>query len=566
TRPRGFWLAERVWEPVLAADLAAAGIEHTVLDDSRFFEAGLCEEQLTGYWLTDDNSPPIAVFAGSERLRKLIPFAPVEQVMGVLRDAARANPGAVLVYADDAEKFGAWPGMHEHCFDCGWLEQFFQALAAEDRWLRTATLRDVIDEVPPLGRVYLPDGSYREMDAWASLSTRAPHPSSIEAAEQPELPKGCWRNFRVKYPEIDNMIARMLMVSQRVSQAEQDGMRADLVAAARRELHLGQCGDAYWHGLFGGAYLPHLRQAVYRHLISAETLIDDDRRAGREVRVTIDDFNADVHREVALSNEHLSAFFTPERGGMLYELDLRRPATNLLATFAPRREPYHEPAGGDDPVASDDPAAGAHARPSGASPRHCLIDRFFAVESTLDEIASGRAIDRGQFFQRRYERRMRRHGDRARLELACAGVVDRNSVRVSKTIELSAERAELVIDYRIEGLPAGYATRFAVEFNLAGAWTSIRDLRRPTGQFAAVAAELGLDVAWQTSHEASVVMYPVQTLSRCQLGLESIVQSWAVVPTWEIVGVAGEAWSLRLSWSLGSVESAVGAVPLVSSR
>ena len=39
-------------------------------------------------------------------------------------------------------------------------------------------------------------------------------------------------------------------------------------------LYQSQCNDAYWHGVFGGLYLPHLRSAVYEHLIQAELLAD----------------------------------------------------------------------------------------------------------------------------------------------------------------------------------------------------------------------------------------------------------------------------------------------------
>jgi alpha-amylase len=34
--PTGLWLTERVWEPSLAYDLAAAGIHYTIVDDSHF--------------------------------------------------------------------------------------------------------------------------------------------------------------------------------------------------------------------------------------------------------------------------------------------------------------------------------------------------------------------------------------------------------------------------------------------------------------------------------------------------------------------------------------------------
>ena len=45
---------------------------------------------------------------------------------------------------------------------------------------------------------------------------------------------------------------------------------------------------------------------------------------------------------MCLKNARLSAFFNPQRGGCLYELDLRTIRHNLLATLSRRPEAYHE--------------------------------------------------------------------------------------------------------------------------------------------------------------------------------------------------------------------------------
>ncbi len=60
-RVRGAWLAERVWEQNLVADLTEASVEYTVLDDFHFKQAGLDDAQLTGYHLTEyDGREPSA--------------------------------------------------------------------------------------------------------------------------------------------------------------------------------------------------------------------------------------------------------------------------------------------------------------------------------------------------------------------------------------------------------------------------------------------------------------------------------------------------------------------------
>src|SRR5690606_31930515 len=111
---RGMWVPERVWEQSLTSDIARAGINFTVLDDFHFKNAGLTTEQLHGYFVTEDDTNVINVFPGSEQLRYLIPFQPPLETIKYLRGVAEAHPGAVVVFGDDGEKFGTWPGTKDH--------------------------------------------------------------------------------------------------------------------------------------------------------------------------------------------------------------------------------------------------------------------------------------------------------------------------------------------------------------------------------------------------------------------------------------------------------------------
>ena len=99
----------------------------------------------------------------------------------------------------------------------------------------------------------------------------------------------------------------------------------------------------YWHGAFGGVYLPHLRNAIYNHLIAADNLLDRGRRAAgsRGSKPSADDFNFDGRPEVQLAGDQLIALVAPSRGGQIYELDVRSICHNLLATLSRRPEAYH---------------------------------------------------------------------------------------------------------------------------------------------------------------------------------------------------------------------------------
>ena len=84
TDVRGMWIPERVWEQSFTGDVTAAGIKYTILDDHHFRAGGLEPEELSGYYLTEDEGRLLSVFPGSEHLRYLIPFVPVEVVCGVV--------------------------------------------------------------------------------------------------------------------------------------------------------------------------------------------------------------------------------------------------------------------------------------------------------------------------------------------------------------------------------------------------------------------------------------------------------------------------------------------------
>src|SRR4029078_6628508 len=102
----------------------------------------------------------------------------------------------------------------------------------------------------------------------------APYPrpaAEARAAGRPEvrwLRGAMWRNFQVRYREINDLHKQMLRTSALV-EGMAPGLRREL---AVDPLLAGQSNDPYWHGLFGGIYLPDLRLANHAHLIAAQDL------------------------------------------------------------------------------------------------------------------------------------------------------------------------------------------------------------------------------------------------------------------------------------------------------
>jgi len=351
-RPRGAWLAERVWEPQLPSVLAPAGVEYTLVDDNHFLGAGFELNQMFGYYVAEDKGAVVKVLPGLKSLRYLIPFRGVDEITQFLRGAAEEHPGGIAAMGDDLEKFGVWPGTYEHCYGNGWLERFFSALEENSDWLELATPGTAVASHGPLGRADLPTASYTEMMEW-SLPTPARnryHGLTQEFSTRPDclpfLRGGIWRGFFSKYCESNLLHKKMLHVSKKIEALEHKRRREaefrEQRENARRLLLQGQCNDPYWHGVFGGLYAPHLRTAVWRSLVEAETIADSLRHRRRQYAEAEPlDFNADGRDEIYLTSEKYAALVDPNDGGTICALDFRPAKATLINSLMRRAEAYH---------------------------------------------------------------------------------------------------------------------------------------------------------------------------------------------------------------------------------
>jgi len=161
-----------------------------------------------------------------------------------------------------------------------------------------------------------------------------------------------WRNFLVKYPEVNAMHKRMLLVSEklRALQEESNSQKKTLRSGGAREqgsnllisqsldhLYASQCNCPYWHGVFGGIYLPHIRHANYAHLIEAETIADEITHGKKPwIDYELCDYDKDSHDELLVSGSAMNLYFDLARGGAITEWDWRAKKFNLVNS-APRR-------------------------------------------------------------------------------------------------------------------------------------------------------------------------------------------------------------------------------------
>jgi len=336
----GLWLTERVWHPGLAEDLAEAGVEYALVDDRHFLVSGFRSDELHRPHLTEANGRRMGLLAIDERLRYLIPFRPPEETAAYLREL-RSHGHELAVLADDGEKFGGWPGTKDWVYGSGWLDNFFKTLdkLISDGEVALSTGQDAFRQVPSAGLSYLGTASYREMEKWSLPPGAQKDLTKLEdelgpkhlAASASFVRGGHWHHFLVKYPESNRMHKTMLALSE-LSRRKGDPPEA------RRALGRAQCNDAYWHGVFGGLYLPHLRNAVWRQLAIAEREL----RKGDSLVCEELDLDYDGFPELWVHSSQFSAVISLHRGGAIEVLTRFHDLTNLADVLTRRRESYHE--------------------------------------------------------------------------------------------------------------------------------------------------------------------------------------------------------------------------------
>jgi alpha-amylase/alpha-mannosidase (GH57 family) len=567
--PKGLWLTERAWEPQVAEDLIRAGIKYVVVDDRHFLVSGFDRENLHTYYLTEAEGNSLAVFPIDEHLRYLIPFQPPEQLVGYLERLYQSGH-PMAIYIDDGEKFGAWPGTYKWVYEDGWLNNFFEKLkVASDSFVSMATFSEVMASTPPSGPAYLSISSYREMEEW---TLPAAHVERMEVLKtrigndwrdfSPHIRGGHWRNFFVKYPESNLLHKKMLLLRKLVKQQASDAPEI------LDHVHAAQCNDAYWHGVFGGLYLPHLRHALWEHLITAE------RTVRKQQRLTLDtiDIDFDGSTEVYAHSSKFSAIIKPGCGGQLVEFcDFKTPI-NLLNTLTRYKESYHIghteaiPAEGDknEGVASihdikkDNAFMGRlefdHFRRGG------MINRFFLLPSEKQENTPFDEI--GNFADQPFSLSV----DGPRVTMIRQGHIriheEKYPLSVRKNVIFS-EEGNLTVEHELKTMgESAVSCAFGVEWNwfphlmVTGKGTFEINDQHASFDSPATHQEV-ISVAFKVEQkETGLIMrfpsptfvriYPVHTVYQTEVEFKKVLQAICIMPFWPVDLKPGEPWKTSM--------------------
>jgi hypothetical protein len=305
---------------------------------------------------------------------------------------------------------------------------------------------------------------------------------------------------------------------------------ASRTPAMQEALHRSQANDAYWHGLFGGLYLPHLRRAIWNNLLALEAALPPG--PPRELA----DLDNDGIAELALRSGSLQAFVPEDGHAALVELSSLPLAHNLGDTLRRYPEAYHAKLGLQQSAqAAHDGIASAHDRvafrheilPGDADPdtrpRAMFQERVIAadgsataVESYVADPGTSRYVAEGEGW--RLVKRYQLDGDTLSVEFTLEGR------KPPAALETELNLAMPSCDgfggrYQLPGgeVPSGFGTPLARE-SLAALRLEDSELKGAVD--IAVSPSLTFDCA------------PHLTVSQSEAGFEKIMQAVCIRLRW----------------------------------
>ena len=407
------------------------------------------------------------------------------------------------------------------------------------------------------------------------------------------LKGGFWRHFLAKYDESNQLHKKLLWVSDKVERARQElpkkptPKQKALLDNAETALYRGECNCAYWHGVFGGLYLNHLRFALYQNLIESEKAADallPPLPHGIGAQVT--DFNKDGYDEVVVESSGFHAIVEPSQGGTLGELDFLKRPINLSDTLTRRRESYHakllslgQTSGPTGAVASIHEIV--RVKEPGlekklfydADRRMSLVDRFAPLGTQVDDFYASRAGELSDFRRGRFDCKVQEpklKGQPLMVSLSRTGRVEGQPLRLKKELSFAPEDFDLSVRLELknlgdrelrflyftewnETLLAGDApdrnyyvkgrTLEHSRLNSQGVEDGVKTAGMTDGW-------LQLDLLFELEKEAKFFRYPVETISQSEGGFERVYQGSCLMFGWEIVLGPGQSFpaALRHRW------------------
>jgi alpha-amylase len=378
----------------------------------------------------------------------------------------------------------------------------------------------------------------------------------------------------------------MLRVSEMIEKlrAEPNTDRSE-IAEAEDFLWRGQCNCPYWHGVFGGLYLPHIRAAVYQNLIMAEKILDRvTKKRDHWTRVSMLDFDRDGRDELVVESPDLSFFFSPSSGASLCELDYRAAHRNLVDCITRQEEGYHSriesaQAGEEDSGGTVSIHEVFSSKERGLEKllsydwyrRGCFIDHFFGKDAEVSQFMAAVYPEEGDFVNQPYAVDHKTVGKDCMVRFSRDGGVwfdgRQAKVRLEKEFVIQAARPELEVRYQIANEDdITVNLHFGIEFNfgfpnltspkvsytiggeIPARFKHLHRVASADGisQFGLHNGEDNFTLDFLLQKKSTLWRVPIYTVSLSEEGFEKVQQGICVVPSWKLRLMSGESWQLQM--------------------
>ncbi|HET9136223.1 MAG TPA: alpha-amylase/4-alpha-glucanotransferase domain-containing protein, partial [Candidatus Kapabacteria bacterium] len=330
--------------------------------------------------------------------------------------------------------------------------------------------------------------------------------------------------------------------------------------------------DPYWHGIFGGIYLPNLRHEVYKNLITAERELDEVEKKNSSSVIEAD-FNCDGTADVIVESDKFIIAFDPSRGGAISELSFKPKSFNLTNFINRIPEASHEKLKGSATDTKREGAASIHdivlTKEEGLEKhllydwyRHgCFIEHFLSKDATLDDFATQQFLEFGDFFKSSIIPKVTSTDTEVKLEFEHEGNVthsltnnESHKILLKKNISAQYGSSDLKIDYFLQNnSDTPIDIRFASEWTfglLAGdahdryfespgvALSDIDKQLRSKGEIGN-ATELSLTDEWggyrieiDTAEPCTFWRAPIESVASSEAGFERLYQGSVIFGVW----------------------------------
>lgn len=436
--PKGIWLTERVFNPTIPKTLYDCGMEYVVIDDTHLLTSGVEESEVNDCFVTEYEGKKIKIFTINHNLRYLIPYKEPYKTVEYINSFKEG----IFVMADDGEKFGLWPESHKLVYEEKWLYNFFETIKNSN--IDMVRFMDVSDRKPKK-LVYVPNTSYFELSQWALSAEDGNKIEEFRKNAPTDLKKfirgGFFENFFTKYRQSNLIHKRSCLVSE--------GVAKNYDSIAENFLHMAQCNCGWWHGVFGGVYLPHIRAAIYENLLKAQKILFDKSRDN--IKTDISDIDVDGNEEIIIETKNNFFIFSPYYGGSVTEFSSKNQFVNYSCVMERKKEAYHlKPAkdiNGNDINKNFDYFYDWHNRVM-------LLDHFVNPSNGLADFSKARYGEQGDFIPQPYSYDLKFSNSQAQLSFKRSGVVwDGN-----KKLDFSIFK-KVLIDREKDGLSVKYSIK-----------------------------------------------------------------------------------------------------------